>query len=188
MDLLPFANKNRDISITHAVSMGILPVEITSVHGWIRIILEECWQWKPESRPTITWCKGIVMDQVAKPLTISGTDTLFRGPDAAHGTMTTSPATLSHTITPPEPRLQHRTISSVTSTTTVRPRRPGVISRSSKTAPHLVREKSPAVAAGDDDNDLDDLDGKSILCCYLESTSNGVCLKMSSRSSQNPSP
>lgn len=64
MDILPYAGRNRDVSIVHALSMREWPVDENLVQGWIRTILQGCWKWRPETRPTIVWCKDIIRESV----------------------------------------------------------------------------------------------------------------------------
>lgn len=76
---LPYADKNRDPSITQALYQKELPADVAAIKDlpdFVRTILERCWRWKPESRVDMAWCQSC--------LTIRATTRLFNGLEKDH--------------------------------------------------------------------------------------------------------
>lgn len=70
-DILPYASKARDVSISYALSQGELPVDVATiaVPEYVRSVIGRCLQRTPDSRPDIAWCQG--------SLTVRTTTNLF---------------------------------------------------------------------------------------------------------------
>lgn len=189
MDILPHASKNRDVSITHAISKGTPPFDSSSVHGWIRTIFDECWQWKPESRPTIDRCKGIIMHQSSVRLTVNKTDEAATLACSDLDRSSISPPEMSRTNDSPTvgddpPLPSHEEANLPGYGLFFAHKQAGADSTYSLGATIRGKAKSTTVTVHDEDDDLDDLDGKLILPYNVKIISDCVSFKMSSRSSE----
>lgn len=64
-DLLPYGAKGSENSIIYAIHQLELPADLPAivVPDFILVILEGCWEARPESRPSIDWCERQLVAQ-----------------------------------------------------------------------------------------------------------------------------